>query len=478
MHWMYFARLGEVRTRVFRATPCAMNKALMAVGAVAVSCMYFVGACSAQTAATSPGGGVDAGTDAVAPRSDAGATLATSWYATGKPFADRYCRSCHGGQGPGVGDFTRYENVVALAPAMLAAVTSGRMPPGASDPACRDYANSDRRFVSAEGRASFAKWVADGTPKGEPNGEVAVAELDETIANPDLVIKAPAAYAPTYSNPNEPGNEYRCFALRPGLTSNKYITALAPVLDKRAMVHHIVAYRMAPDHLPAAGKSYPEDGWSCIDMVNAGVSVTGDPRQSDGMIVAWAPGTGAFNFPAGTGLSLKSTDVVVLQIHYFASGRVAAGTKDQTGFAFKLVDSVPTPIAIAPVGKSAFTIPAGDPAYSLTGSFGPVALPLTIYGTMPHMHVLGTGYELSVRNVDASQNCVAKADRYEFANQVTYLFKNPVVVPAGAKVDFRCTWDNSAANPNQFYTPPVAISYGERTDQEMCYAFTLIGLGN
>ncbi len=469
---MHVTRVGSLPNALDAAIVPPMKKLHGAVALLVASCTGFLVACgSTSTSGAGTSVVVDAGSAA-----DAAPTITTtSWYANGKPFVDRYCRSCHGGAGPGTGDFTSYENVSALAQPILAAVTSGRMPPGASDPKCRDYANSDRRFVSDADRESFAKWVAEGTPKGEPKGEAEVPPIDETIASPDLVVKAAAAYAPTFSNPNEPGNEYRCFAIKPGLTGNKFITSMGPVLDKKSMIHHIVAYRIAEPNLPAAGKNFPAEGWSCIDMVNAGINPS-NPFQGDGMIVAWAPGTGAFKFPEGTGLSLKSTDAVVLQIHYFQSGKEPAGTKDHTGFAFKFADSVQTPLLIAPVGKTNFRIPAGNASYSYSGSFGPLPVPLKIYGTMPHMHVLGTGYELSVTNGSNPSTCVAKSDHYEFGNQVTYFFKEPVQVPAGAKVDFRCTWDNSAANPNQFNSPPVDVSYGERTDQEMCYAFTILAL--
>jgi hypothetical protein len=444
-----------------------------ALAVFVVSCTGFFAACGSSTSPAATG------TPSPTPADDGGATptpgtATTSWYATAKPFVDRYCASCHGGAGPGTGDFTSYENVSALAPAMLASITAGRMPPGVSDPSCRDYVNSERRFVADADRAAFAKWVAEGTPKGDPKDAVVVPPLDETIASPDLVIKAAAAYAPTFTNPNEPANEYRCFAIRPGLTENKFITAMGPVLDKKSMIHHIVAYRIAEANLPAAGKSFPADGWSCIDMVNAGVNPS-NPFAGDGMIVAWAPGTGAFNLPAGTGISLKKTDAVVLQIHYFQSGKDPAGTADRTGFAFKLADSVQTPLLIAPVGQTSFRIPAGDANYSYTGSFGPLPVALKIWGTMPHMHVLGKSYEMSVTG-GSGNTCVAKSDRYEFENQATYFFKQPVEVPAGSRISFRCTWDNSAANPNQFNQPPKEVSYGERTDQEMCYAFTLASL--
>ena len=48
----------------------------------------------------------------------------------------------------------------------------------------------------------------------------------------------------------------------------------------------------------------------------------------------------------------------------------------------------------------------------------------------------------------------------------------------GDEIYFECTWDNSTGNPNAFYETPQDIGFGERTDEEMCYAFTLLSIGH
>ena len=58
----------------------------------------------------------------------------------------------------------------------------------------------------------------------------------------------------------------------------------------------------------------------------------------------------------------------------------------------------------------------------------------------------------------------------DFANQPTYWFEEPIVLPPGSEINVQCTYDNSAGNVDQLNDPPVDVSYGENTDQEMCFA--------
>ena len=36
------------------------------------------------------------------------------------------------------------------------------------------------------------------------------------------------------------------------------------------------------------------------------------------------------------------------------------------------------------------------------------------------------------------------------------------------------TWNNSTSNEELIHNPPTDVSYGERTDEEMCFGFTLV----
>ena len=87
------------------------------------------------------------------------------------------------------------------------------------------------------------------------------------------------------------------------------------------------------------------------------------------------------------------------------------------------------------------------------------------------MHVLGTAYEMKTEN-----ECLVASDRYDFDNQLTYMFDQPIFLAPETKFSLSCTWDNSTNNPNLIIDPPVDVGYGERTDEEMCYVFTLASI--
>ena len=78
-----------------------------------------------------------------------------------------------------------------------------------------------------------------------------------------------------------------------------------------------------------------------------------------------------------------------------------------------------------------------------------------------------------VEKPDGEEECAVSAENYDFYNQLTYLFNEPLVIEPGDTVHWSCTWNNSTSNPDQIYDPPQDIRYGERTDEEMCFMFSV-----
>jgi hypothetical protein len=123
---------------------------------------------------------------------------------------------------------------------------------------------------------------------------------------------------------------------------------------------------------------------------------------------------------------------------------------------------------MVPLGIQDFVIPAEEESYLVSDSFSiPVAF--KIWGVFPHMHVLGSGYELST-----DDQCLIASDKYDFNNQLTYMYDQPVQIEADANLNISCTWNNASNNPNLLHSPPIDVMYGERTDEEMCYMFSLL----
>jgi hypothetical protein len=395
-----------------------------------------------------------------------------SWHADVQPLLLDHCTRCHiaGGQGPG--DFTDLETVRAMGEVMVEQMDAGLMPPPASDPECRDYVGAQVMNAPDDMAQILDDWLQDGSPEGDPDDAPPAPEIQEALVDPDLTVLLQEPYTPLFQDERNAGNEYRCFVLEHGQTDDFYLTAMAPVIDERALVHHMVLFAVEDEFIP--GDHGPE-GFDCID--NAFIS--GDSASSvidgNGMVAGWAPGQVPLELPDGVGIRIRKSQKLVLQLHYFQS---EPGLIDQSGYAFNTAtaDDIHTTLLMAPMGIYGFRIPADDPAYT---DHQDIDLPVTMtaWSVFPHMHVLGKAYDMRVLHADGTETCLASSDQWDFDNQLSYTFKVPVTVETGDTVRMSCTWDNSADNPEQFADPPQDVGYGERTDEEMCFGFTLISLG-
>jgi hypothetical protein len=388
-------------------------------------------------------------------------TTAYTYYEDVKPILEQSCVRCHQEGGLGLGDFTDPELVVSFSDAMLVAIDEGRMPPPAADPSCQDYRGSAQLFLDPADRDIIADWIAGGSPLGDAADAVSAEPVETELSDPDLTLYLPAAYTPTYEDTANPGNEYRCFVLDPQLEETIYLTAMAPIIDQAAIVHHEVLFTMPRSSMSDA--DLDPSGYDCISGVGG--------EELDGMIAAWAPGMLPIHFPEGTGMRLSPDDVLVMQMHYY-SGPDTIGLSDQSGYAFQTASSVDKRIYMAPLGIFDFSIPADNDSYTDGGSFPNSYIDMTIYGIFPHMHVLGSRFEASLEHDDGTETCLVEGD-YDFNNQMTYQFVEPVEFEQGARINFECTWNNSTSN-EALEGEPQTTHYGERTDEEMCFFFSLI----
>jgi len=387
-----------------------------------------------------------------------------TWHADIGPMMQTYCTRCHFEDGPGTGDFTRYEEAVAWAAAGLARVEAREMPPPAADPACRSYHGHERMTLPDDARDLLAAWVDGGTPEGDPADAVAVQQLHLELESPDMVVQLPEPYTPNFDEPDSPGNEYRCFLLEHDQTETFYISQMAPVLDAARLIHHIVVYRVSENSVPADYD--PAVGYECQD--DAG-------KVLPGMIAGWAPGMLPIEFEPGTGVRVDPGSRIGLQFHYFRADPADEGTADQSGYSFEFTSEVKSEARMFPVGTTSFTIPAGDASFTREGtsSMPPGFGSATIHGVMPHLHVLGSAFRMWVGR-DENEECIVEMHDYDFDNQLTYMLDPPIHIDPGERIHYSCTWDNSAENPDQMFQPPRDIRYGERTDEEMCFGFTLM----
>jgi len=387
----------------------------------------------------------------------------TTYYEHVVPVLAENCTRCHYDGGLGPADFTDPDTVMDWSSSMHDAIETGRMAPPAADPSCQDYVGSEVLTVSDEEKATFEAWIDGGMPLGDPADTPELPVVSGELSDADLEVWMPEAYTPTYLDDDNPDNEYRCFVLDPELDEDVYITAMAPIVDQDPIVHHVVLFTVPEDQV--SEEWLDPAGVDCIDG--------GGGNSADAMIAGWAPGMLPVEFREGAGMKLRADSVLVLQMHYFTSGSGSEGVSDRSGYAFRTTDTVDTEVIMAPLGSTDFRIPADEPAHTHEDSFTNTYIDIEIHGVFPHMHRLGTEYAMSIEEEDGAETCVVRGD-YDFDNQMTYQFPEPLDLPLGATLRWSCTWNNSSSNPALEGAEPETVRYGERTDEEMCFFFSLI----
>jgi hypothetical protein len=99
----------------------------------------------------------------------------------------------------------------------------------------------------------------------------------------------------------------------------------------------------------------------------------------------------------------------------------------------------------------------------------------TLYGVMPHMHLLGRSMKARLEYPDGRTEPLIFVDDWNFNWQMNYVYRKPIKAPKGSKVIIDAVYDNSSGNPLNPNSPPKRVTWGEQTTDEMflmIFAFT------
>ncbi|WP_438025719.1 hypothetical protein [Sorangium sp. So ce233] len=416
-------------------------------------CKAVRGARSAAVLALGVVGVMGCGDDGEAP-SPSGSKV--TWYRDIQPLVERSCASCHDGAGVGGVALTDAATAQRLAALMALRVSDGDMPPPVLDPSCRSYEGAERMSLTVDERSRFEAWARDGAPLGDPADAPPPQRATDTIAVPDATLEMPEAHDVTL---DDDGNEYFCAIIDNPFTEPAWITAFEAVVGDPAVVHHMAVYRdLAGDAgigygVPPGTRAFP-----CRDPV----------IELDWQLLhSWAPGVGVTRLPEGAGVRVEPGEQLVLQMHYF--GRGGTSSRDRSGYRLQLSREPPRAEVYMDVfGPVPFTIPAGAEGHTERSSTPNDGPPQLVYGLLPHMHLLGRSYRAWVERDGGEEECAARGE-FEFHHQALYMFDEPLRWGTGDRFVAECTWDNAAESEGQFQLPPEDVSWGEGTNQEMCF---------
>ncbi len=84
-----------------------------------------------------------------------------------------------------------------------------------------------------------------------------------------------------------------------------------------------------------------------------------------------------------------------------------------------------------------------------------------------HSHYLGKQMKLTATLPNGEVKTLLDIKDWDFSWQDRYFFDRTVSLPKGTRLDGQVMWDNSAQNPRNPSNPPIPITWGEQSKDEM-----------
>jgi mono/diheme cytochrome c family protein len=402
-----------------------------------------------------------ASTQTPSPRPAAQAASAVTFADTIAPIVFNNCASCHRPGQAAPFSLLSYEDV-AKRGALIAQVTASRyMPPWHAEAGFGDFVG-ERRLTDAQ-IAAIATWVKNGMPRGDarrmPPAPVFAAE-GWRLGEPDLVLEMPKAFEVPASGPDV----FRNFVIPTGLTEDRWLRAIEYRPSARAVVHHAVFSAVAGGTLTARDGLDGRPGFGGLSAVG----LIGGGQDSRGL-GGWAVGGSPIPLPEGVAMRLPKGSDFLLQLHFHPTGKAQAEkslvgiyfaknppTQDMLSLDVPALVSLGAGLDIAP-GKKDFTI-----ADSFT-----LPADVRIYRASAHAHYLGRQFKAVATLPDRSTRPLLWIRDWDFNWQDTYLYRAPVTLPKGTRIDVTITYDNSDDNPRNPSSPPRRVRFGEQSLDEM-----------
>jgi peroxiredoxin len=403
-----------------------------------------------------------------------------TYYRDVLPILQNRCQECHR---PGeVGPFSllTYRQAVNWAADIKEYTRLRQMPPWKIT---AGVAFDDDRRMPEKEIATLAAWVDAGTPAGDRKDAPPPRQFPAQgwrLGQPDLVLTLPEDFQVGPSGKDI----FRCFVLPTNLTEDRYVAAVDVRPGNPRVVHHSLLFvdatgqgrKLEQKAQSKKGEAEPHGG-PAPDKgpgYSVGMGVGFVPQ---GGLSGWAPGHLARFLPDGFGYFLPKGADVVMQVHYHRNGRPE---KDRTRVGLYFAKGKDTrPIQGGTLfgsqgGSGAFrlffSIPAGEERFPLKGSQW-ARDDFTLYAITPHMHLLGKSIKLTMTPPGGPTKTLLEIADWDYNWQEAYHLKEPVRVPAGSRLDVEAVYDNSDGNPNNPFSPPRRVSFGEQTTNEMCFVF-------
>src|SRR5271165_4309671 len=376
------------------------------------------------------------------------------------PIIQKNCQVCHR---PGeIGPFSllTFEQARPWAAAIKEAVKAKKMPPWFADPRYGHFSNSTA-LTPAE-ISTIAAWAEAGAPKGDLKQMPPQPEFFEgwAIGKPDLVFELPKPY----EVPATGVVDYQHVIVPTGFTKDTWVQAAEVRPTDRAVVHHIIAFIREPQSNWFKGQKPGEF------FIAPQVKTEADPDTSalpSDFLVGYAPGQPAEILRPGQAKLIKAGSDIIFQVHYTPNGKPVS---DRTKLGIVLAKEPPKErVLTLSATNGTFKIPPGNPNYRVDAEFD-IRSSVKLSGLHPHMHGRGKDFEYKVVYPTGETQTLLSVPHFNWHWQNWYTLEEPILLPAGTKIECIAHFDNSPNNPYNA-DPTKAVVWGEQSWDEMMVGF-------
>ena len=379
------------------------------------------------------------------------------------PIIFNKCTVCHRPGEIGPMSFTNYEEVKNWSN-MIKYVTEIRyMPPWKADPNYSHFL--EENYLTDEQIELIGEWVDSGSPYGDASDEPPLPDFPDgsQLGEPDLILSMAEAHLHRGNN----RDSYYYFVLPTGLTEDKYVKAIELRPGNPQIVHHCLFFEDLSGAARREDEKSPEYGFNGFG--DFGIEQVLAYEQYPGYV----PGTKPRYFPDGQGQIMHAGGDLVIQMHY-APWPVDATDRSVVNIFFadeeeevdrQIKDHIMLPLPET-IGEF-FYIPANS-TRTFHGIWSPTSK-ISLMGVSPHMHYLGTGWEVYIEHADGSISNMIKIPEWDFNWQGDYYFDRVLVVEPGDRIHAIAGYDNTVNNPSNPSNPPINVQWGEGTEDEMYY---------
>ena len=352
------------------------------------------------------------------------------------------CQSCHRPTQIAPFPLMSYRAVRGWSAMIHSVVDEGRMPPWNAHKEHHGVFVNERVVPEGDKKILLA-WIEDGMPRGNPDDDPPSKHWPNRwrIGEPDKVFTMRKAF----SVPAEGVVQYQYFTIPMNFKKDMWVERMEARPGAADVVHHIVAFT--------------------IDRENPKVS--SQLGLDEGFLCATVPGDIPSVFAEGYAKKIPAGHDLLLQVHYTTNGKKR---KDKCKVAMIFADRAPDKEVLSRgIYNMNFKIPPGDPNYEVRASHT-FEQDTTVLSLYPHMHFRGKDWTYVAHFPDGTKKTLLSVPQYDYNWQESYIFKEPVLLPKGTRLECIAHYDNSEGN---FVNPdPTAtVTFGEQSWDEMMFGY-------